>query len=76
MCLAGIARLEAAWDDGAVRVGRLDDGDLVTLAFVPEADSGSYVLVQLGIPVEVLDPADAAEALALREAATHEGGAR
>jgi hypothetical protein len=72
MCLAGVARLEAAWDDGGARVGRLDDGDLVSLAFVPDAGPGSYVLVQLGIPVEVVTAADAAAARALRD----QGGTR
>jgi hydrogenase maturation factor len=42
---------------------------VVTLGFVPEAQAGSQVLVHLGIPVEVLDPATAAEALSLRERA-------
>jgi len=66
MCLAGIALLEAAWDEDGARVGKLDDGDVVSLAFVPEAGPGSYVAVQLGIPVEVLDPAEAAAAIELR----------
>ena len=74
MCLGGIAVLEAAWDDGGAGVGRLDDGDVVSLAFVPEARPGSYLLVQLGIPVEVLDPRDAAAARALRAAPDREGG--
>jgi hydrogenase maturation factor len=47
-------------------MGRLEDGDEVTLSFVPDATPGHYVLVHLGIPVEVLDPAAAEEALALR----------
>jgi hydrogenase maturation factor len=72
MCLAGIARVEALWEDGGACVGRLDDGDVVSLAFVPDAEAGSYVLVQLGIPVEVVSAADAAAARALRT----EGGVR
>ena len=66
MCLAGIAQLADVWEERGARVGRLDDGDVVSLAFVPEAGPGSYVAVQLGIPVEVLDPADAAAAIELR----------
>jgi hydrogenase maturation factor len=73
MCLAGIAQLDSVWEDDGARVGRLDDGDVVTLAFVPDAEPGSYLLMQLGIPVETVDPADAAEARALR-AAHYEGG--
>ena len=38
-------------------LGRLDDGCVVPLAFVPDARPGAYLLVHLGIPVEVLDPA-------------------
>ena len=66
MCLGGIARLEETWQADGVRLGRLDDGDEVKLSFLPEAEPGDYVLVHLGIPVEVLDTAAAEEALALR----------
>ena len=67
MCLGSIAVLAEAWDQGAVRVGRLDDGCVVTLSFVPDAEPGAHLLLHLGIPVEVLDPEAAREALALRE---------
>ena len=57
MCLGAISLLVEAWEEeGGARVGRLDDGTVVSLAFVPEARAGAYVLVHLGIPVEVLDP--------------------
>jgi len=70
MCVGSIAILEEAWDDDGTRVGRLDDGSIVTLSFLPEAQPGSHVLVHLGIPVEVLEPEAASDALRLR------GGAR
>jgi hydrogenase maturation factor len=70
MCVGSIAILEEAWEDGGTRVGRLDDGSVVTLSFLPEAQPGSHVLVHLGIPVEVLEPEAARDALRLR------GGAR
>jgi hydrogenase maturation factor len=77
MCLGAIARLEEAWQDGATRVGRLDDGCVVPLSFVPEARSGEYLLVHLGVPVEVLDAASAQDALALRtDGAARAGGLR
>jgi hydrogenase maturation factor len=38
----------------------------VTLAFVPDAAPGSYVLVHLGVPVEVLTAEAAQTALQLR----------
>jgi hydrogenase maturation factor len=68
MCVGSIALLEETWDDDGVRVGCLTDGRVVTLSFVPEARPGTHLLLHLGIPVEVLDPAAAREALALRGA--------
>ena len=40
MCLGSIAVLAEAWDEGGARVGRLDDGCVVSLAFVPDAQPG------------------------------------
>jgi hydrogenase maturation factor len=74
MCLGRIALLVEAWDAGGSRAGRLDDGAVVSLGFVPDAEQGAHVLVHLGIPVEVLSPAQVAEAFALRTLDT--GGAR
>ena len=54
MCLGSIAVLAEAWDDDGVRVGRLDDGCIVSLSFVPDARPGAHLLLHLGIPVEVL----------------------
>ena len=67
MCLGSIALLAAAWDDDGVPVGRLEDGTVVSLSFVPEAEPGATAL-HLGIPVEVLDAKVAGEALELRGA--------
>jgi hypothetical protein len=66
MCLGSIARLVAAWDAEGTRVGRLDDGCVVSLLFVPEAEPQDRLLLHLGVPVEVLAPEAADEALALR----------
>ena len=66
MCLGSIDVLAEAWEDGGARTGRLGCGKVVSLAFVPEALVGDRVLVHLGVPVEVLDPVTADEALALR----------
>jgi hydrogenase maturation factor len=66
MCLGSIARLDEAWEEDGARVGRLADGSVVSLAFVPEARAGAQLLVHLGIPVEVLDQRAAAEAVELR----------
>ncbi len=68
MCLGSIGLLAEAWDDDGVRLGRLDDGCVVQLTYVPDAHPGAYLLLHLGIPVEVLTTDAAREALALRAA--------
>ena len=52
---------------GEARVGRLSGGAVVSLAFVPDARAQDHLLVHLGVPVEVLEPETAAQALALQE---------
>jgi len=69
MCLGEITTLIDAWDEDGARVGRLADGSVVSLAFVPDAQPGAPLLVHLGVPVEMLDTQLAAEALALRDPA-------
>lgn len=68
MCIGSIAVLTETWDDDGVPVGRLDDDCVVSLSFVPEAEPGAYLLLHLGIPVEVLDAVAAREARELRGA--------
>jgi hydrogenase maturation factor len=76
MCLGVITELVEAWEEEGVRLGRIEDGSVVTLGFVPEAEAGAQLLVHLGIPVEVLDPAAAVEARSLRQhGLSHDGGA-
>lgn len=75
MCLGSIARLVETWDEDGVRVGRLADGCVVSLSFVPDAGAGSELLLHLGIPVEILDAETARDALELR-AAAQDGEAR
>jgi hydrogenase expression/formation protein HypC len=64
MCLAVPGRLvEIAVTDAAFPVGRVSfDGVLkeVSLAFVPEARAGDYVLVHVGVALNVIDAAEAA----------------
>jgi hydrogenase assembly chaperone HypC/HupF len=69
MCLGTIVQVVETWEQEGAPVGRLDDDRVVSLGFVPGASAGAYVLVHLGIPVEVLDAETAREALALRETA-------
>ena len=74
MCVGTIARLAEAWDGEGARLGRLHDGCVVPLSFVPDARQGDHLLLHLGIPVEVLDPDIAREALALRSPAGTDAG--
>ena len=37
MCIGSIARLVETWDEDGVRIGRLADGCVVSLSFVPDA---------------------------------------
>jgi hydrogenase maturation factor len=66
MCLGSIDVLAKTWSEGSSRTGRLGCGKVVPLAFVPEAREGDHLLIHLGVPVEVLDPSAAEQALALR----------
>lgn len=66
MCVGTITTLVEIRDEDGVVVGRVDDGCVLPLTFVPEARVGDHLLLHLGIPVEVLDNATAREALALR----------
>jgi hypothetical protein len=67
MCVGSIAVLVEVWDEGPVRVGRLDDGCIVPLSFVPGAEPGAHLLLHMRIPAEILSPETAREALELRQ---------
>jgi hydrogenase maturation factor len=69
MCLGSIALLAERWEDEGVPLGRLDDGCIVPLSFVPDARPGAHLLLHLGVPVEVIDDTTASEALAMRSPA-------
>jgi hydrogenase maturation factor len=56
MCIGSSALLVEVWEEAGTPVGRLSDGRVVSLAFLPEAHAGDVVLLHLGIPVEVLAP--------------------
>jgi len=63
MCLAipGLV-LSVAGDDPLTRTGRVDFGGVVktiNLAYAPEAEIGSYVLVHVGFAITVIDEAEA-----------------
>jgi hydrogenase maturation factor len=54
MCIGSVGVLVDVWDEGGARAGRLADGCVVSLGFLPEAAAGDTVLLHLGVPVEVL----------------------
>lgn len=64
MCLAAPGRiLSMTGEDPLTRVGRVDFGGIVkeiSLAFVPEAEIGEYVLVHVGFAITVIDEREAA----------------
>jgi hypothetical protein len=57
MCIGTMTTLVERWQDGSAPVGRVEDGCVVSLSFVPEARPGDRLLLHLGIPVEVVDSA-------------------
>jgi hydrogenase maturation factor len=57
MCIGAPALLVEVGEEDGTRSGRLADGHVVSLAFLPEAQAGDTVLLHLGIPVEVLESA-------------------
>lgn len=63
MCLAVPGRiLTASEGDALARTGRVDFGGVVkevSLAFVPEAQPGDYVLVHVGLAISRVDEAEA-----------------
>ena len=63
MCLAIPGRItDISGDDPIMRAGRVDFGGIVkeiSLAYVPEAGVGDYVLVHVGFALTVIDEAEA-----------------
>jgi len=63
MCLAVPGKiLSVAGDDSIERTGRVSFGGIikeVSLAFTPEAVPGNYVIVHVGVALNVLDEAEA-----------------
>lgn len=56
MCIGTLTTLVERWQEGSAPVGRVADGCVVSLSFVPDARPGDRLLLHLGIPVEVVDP--------------------
>jgi hydrogenase expression/formation protein HypC len=69
MCLAIPGQiLSVSGEDALTRLGRVDFGGVtkeVSLAFVPEAVVGDYVVVHVGCALTRIDPDEARRTLAL-----------
>lgn len=88
MCLAVPGQIVSISGVAAdlMRMGRVDFGGVIkeiNLAFVPEAEIGSYVLVHVGFALTVIDEAEAARVFEhlreideLREIEPDSGGVR
>ncbi len=65
MCLAIPGKIESiTGDDPLTRVGRVNFGGIVkeaSLAYVPEAQVGDYVIVHVGFAISRLDEAEASQ---------------
>jgi hydrogenase expression/formation protein HypC len=62
MCLAVPGKIVSITGDHELRSGVVSFGDIqkqVSLAFVPEARVGDYVLVHVGFAISVVDEAEA-----------------
>ncbi len=66
MCLAAPGRIMAIFGESALRTARIDYGGLIkeaSLAFLPDARAGDYVIVHAGVAISQLDEAAADRAL-------------
>lgn len=65
MCLAIPARIRALKADNMAVVDLDGIGKEISLALVPDAREGDYVIVHVGYALAVIDPDEAARTLAL-----------
>lgn len=70
MCLGVPGRIVEAQDSELMRMGKVDFGGIireVSLAYVPEADVGDFVIVHAGFAISQVDEQEAQETLDLLE---------
>jgi hydrogenase expression/formation protein HypC len=68
MCLGVPGRITRVQQNDLMRMGKVDFGGVtreVSLAYVPEAEIGDYVIVHAGFAISRLDEAEAEETLEL-----------
>ena len=67
MCLAVPGQIQSIWgDDALLRTGKVDFGGVVkdvSLAYVPEAKVGDYVVVHVGVALNTVEPEEARRTL-------------
>lgn len=66
MCLSVPGRIVSAEGEALERKGRVEFGGIVkeiSLAYVPEAEVGQYVIVHAGFAISVVDEEEARETL-------------
>jgi hydrogenase expression/formation protein HypC len=72
MCLAVPGRISEIVGEGDLRTGKIDFGGILRearLDFLPDAQTGDYVLVHVGVAISRIDPEEAHRTLELlREA--------
>jgi hydrogenase expression/formation protein HypC len=62
MCLGIPGKIVDIYDNGSLRMGKIDYGGIVKeacLAYVPEANAGDYVIIHVGFAISVLDEEEA-----------------
>jgi hydrogenase expression/formation protein HypC len=70
MCLGLPGKIVEIWGEDFARMGKVDFGGVgreVSLAYVPEAQIGDYVIVHVGFALSVLDEEEAQETWRLLE---------
>lgn len=68
MCLGVPGRITQVRESGLMRMGKVDFGGVtreVSLAYVPEAKKGDYVIVHAGFAISQVDEGEAKETLDL-----------
>ena len=70
MCLGIPGKIVEIWgeEDELLRMGKVDFGGIVrevSLAYVPEAQIGDYVIIHVGFALHTIDEDEAKETLAL-----------
>jgi len=66
MCLSIPGKITEIYENGSLKMGKVDFGGVlkeVCLDYVPEAQTGQYVLIHVGFAISVLDEDEAMERL-------------